>query len=157
MCIRHCSWTNKDICLFYCANSSTLLRQENRMYPEYFKKGVCSVGDFQGCCRFIIYKYANRGSRVKQCWDTRSSCTNQYMKLFVFWFSVFIYLCSQWIRDSYNYYDALRRSEQASRAGVSHVSGYIFSSIDPSLVQVSYGILWLIVINAVTRYKSRIH
>jgi len=44
-------------------------------------------------------------------------------------------ITSQWIRDSYDYYDALRRSEQAPRAGVSQVSGYIFSSIDPSLVQ----------------------
>jgi D-aspartate oxidase len=52
--------------------------------------------------------------------------------------NVFIYLYSQWIRDSYNYYDALQRSEEAPRAGVNQVSGYIFSRVDPSLVQVSY-------------------
>jgi len=52
--------------------------------------------------------------------------------------NVVINLFSQWIRDSYNYYDALRRSEQAPKAGVSLVSGYIFSSVDPSLVQVGY-------------------
>jgi hypothetical protein len=52
--------------------------------------------------------------------------------------NVFINLFSQWIRDSYNYYDGLRRSEQAPRAGVSLVSGSIFSSVDPSLVQVGY-------------------
>jgi hypothetical protein len=59
--------------------------------------------------------------------------TGNYLML-----NVFINLFSQWIRDSYNYYDALQRSEQAPRAGVSLVSGYIFSSVDPSLVQVGY-------------------
>lgn len=52
--------------------------------------------------------------------------------------NVFIYSCSQWIRDSYSYYDALRISEQAPRAGVSLLSGYIFSSVDQSIVQVGY-------------------
>jgi hypothetical protein len=52
--------------------------------------------------------------------------------------NVFIYSCSQWVRDSYSYYDALRRSEQAPRAGLSQLSGYIFSNVDQSIVQVGY-------------------
>ncbi|XP_069701261.1 D-aspartate oxidase [Periplaneta americana] len=44
-------------------------------------------------------------------------------------------ITSQWIRDSYEYYDVLRCSEQSSRAGVSQISGYMFSRIDPSIVQ----------------------
>jgi hypothetical protein len=49
-----------------------------------------------------------------------------------------IYSCSQWIRDSYSYYDALRGSEQAPKAGVSLLAGYIFSSVDQSIVRVGY-------------------
>jgi hypothetical protein len=52
--------------------------------------------------------------------------------------NVCFYSCSQWIKDSYSYYDALRRSEQAPKAGVSLLSGYIFSSVDQSIVQVGY-------------------
>jgi len=65
-------------------------------------------------------------------------CNTAVQEIIYLMCNVFINLFSQWIRDSYNYYDALRRSEQAPRAGVSLVSGYIFSSVDPSLVQVGY-------------------
>ncbi|XP_066992234.1 D-aspartate oxidase [Anabrus simplex] len=42
---------------------------------------------------------------------------------------------SQWIRDSWNYYDELRQSEEAADAGVSSISGYCFSSISPDIVR----------------------
>ncbi|KAJ9580270.1 hypothetical protein L9F63_004083 [Diploptera punctata] len=44
-------------------------------------------------------------------------------------------ITSQWIRDSYDYYDAIRSSEESARAGVSQISGYLFSKVDESLVK----------------------
>lgn len=42
----------------------------------------------------------------------------------------------QWMNDSYEYWDDLRRKEDASLAGVTQLSVYCFSSTDPSIVRV---------------------
>lgn len=42
----------------------------------------------------------------------------------------------QWIKDSYEFYDALRKIEDASRAGVTDISGYIFANSSLDTVKV---------------------
>lgn len=44
-------------------------------------------------------------------------------------------ITSQWIKDSYDYYDAIRRTENSVKAGVSQISGYLFSAVDELVVQ----------------------
>lgn len=41
----------------------------------------------------------------------------------------------QWIRDSYEYYDNIRKSEIASYAGVTDISGYMFANSSPETVK----------------------
>ncbi|XP_014470496.1 PREDICTED: D-aspartate oxidase [Dinoponera quadriceps] len=41
----------------------------------------------------------------------------------------------QWIRDSYEYYDNIRKSEEASHAGVIDIAGYMFANSSPSTVE----------------------
>ncbi|EFN76371.1 D-aspartate oxidase [Harpegnathos saltator] len=41
----------------------------------------------------------------------------------------------QWIKDSYEYYDNIRKSEEASHAGVTNISGYIFANSSLSTVK----------------------
>ncbi|XP_024869513.1 D-aspartate oxidase-like [Temnothorax curvispinosus] len=40
-----------------------------------------------------------------------------------------------WIKDSYEFYDALRKMNDASRAGVTAISGYIFANSSPNVVK----------------------
>lgn len=40
-----------------------------------------------------------------------------------------------WIRDSYEHWDAIRRTEEAPKAGICQLSGYIFSNTHPSMVR----------------------
>lgn len=56
---------------------------------------------------------------------------------FLFCVLIFIDLCRQWMNDSYEYWDDLRRKEYAALAGVTQLSVYCFSSTDPSIVRVS--------------------
>lgn len=41
----------------------------------------------------------------------------------------------KWIEDSYEYYDNIRRANDASLAGVTDISGYIFANSSPRIVQ----------------------
>ncbi|XP_076249229.1 D-amino acid oxidase 1 [Calliopsis andreniformis] len=40
-----------------------------------------------------------------------------------------------WIRDSYDYYDDIRKTQEASFAGVTSISGYIFANSSPETVK----------------------
>lgn len=42
----------------------------------------------------------------------------------------------KWINDAYNHWDDLRKTSEGSRAGVTQLSGYIFSSTSPHIVRV---------------------
>lgn len=42
----------------------------------------------------------------------------------------------QWVKDSYEFYDTLRKMDDASRAGVTDISGYIFANSSPEVVKV---------------------
>ncbi|XP_055533300.1 D-aspartate oxidase [Wyeomyia smithii] len=44
----------------------------------------------------------------------------------------------KWISDAYRYWDDIRKTEDASNAGVTQLSGYIFSSTDPAIVRNHY-------------------
>lgn len=44
-------------------------------------------------------------------------------------------ITNRWIRDSFEHWDGIRRTEEAATAGVTALSGYIFSNTHPSLVQ----------------------
>ncbi|EDV90873.1 D-aspartate oxidase [Drosophila grimshawi] len=44
-------------------------------------------------------------------------------------------ITQQWMRDAFNYWDDIRRSKEASLAGVCQLSGYIFSRTTPSIVR----------------------
>ncbi|XP_055628020.1 D-aspartate oxidase [Toxorhynchites rutilus septentrionalis] len=44
----------------------------------------------------------------------------------------------KWISDAYQYWDEIRKTEESSEAGVAQLSGYIFSSTDPSIVRNHY-------------------
>nr|CAD7578832.1 unnamed protein product [Timema californicum] len=50
-------------------------------------------------------------------------------------------ITNEWIQRSYDYYNELYLSEQASLAGVNRVSGHIVSSISPEIVRPS-GVPW---------------
>ncbi|XP_036145261.1 D-aspartate oxidase [Monomorium pharaonis] len=41
----------------------------------------------------------------------------------------------QWVKDSYEFYDALRKMHYASHAGVTDISGYIFANSSPDTVK----------------------
>ncbi|XP_011881441.1 PREDICTED: D-aspartate oxidase [Vollenhovia emeryi] len=41
----------------------------------------------------------------------------------------------QWVKDSYEFYDALRKTDDASYAGVTDISGYIFANSSPDIVK----------------------
>ncbi|XP_012276505.1 D-aspartate oxidase [Orussus abietinus] len=41
----------------------------------------------------------------------------------------------KWVKDSYEYYDDIRRSPEASLAGVTSISGYIFANSNPNVVK----------------------
>ncbi|KAJ8675770.1 hypothetical protein QAD02_011556 [Eretmocerus hayati] len=41
-------------------------------------------------------------------------------------------LTKKWIDDSYNFYESISRSAEASNAGVTNISGYLFSNSSPS-------------------------
>ncbi|KAM7343269.1 D-amino acid oxidase 1 [Cochliomyia hominivorax] len=47
-------------------------------------------------------------------------------------------ITQQWINDAFYYWDDIRRSKDAALAGVCQLSGYIFSSISPSIVRNHY-------------------
>lgn len=42
----------------------------------------------------------------------------------------------KWISDAYNYWNDLRLTAEASVAGVTELSGYIFSTTSPHMVRV---------------------
>jgi len=42
----------------------------------------------------------------------------------------------QWIKDSYEFYDAVRKMDDASHAGVTDISGYIFANSSQDIVRV---------------------
>lgn len=42
----------------------------------------------------------------------------------------------QWVKNSYEFYDALRKTADASRAGVTDISGYMFANSSPDVVKV---------------------
>lgn len=44
---------------------------------------------------------------------------------------------SKWINDAYAYWDAMSKTEEASLAGVTELSAYIFSSTSENIVKVS--------------------
>ncbi|CAB0039303.1 unnamed protein product [Trichogramma brassicae] len=44
----------------------------------------------------------------------------------------------QWIKDSYDYYEELSRSRDASEIGVAGISGYMFSNESPEVVMNDY-------------------
>lgn len=46
------------------------------------------------------------------------------------------YFLRKWIKDSYEFYDDIRKSDYASYAGVTDISGYIFANSSPYTVQV---------------------
>jgi D-aspartate oxidase len=47
-------------------------------------------------------------------------------------------LTRKWIKDSYNYWDDLRNTSEGNKAGVTQISGYIFSSQYPNIVRNNY-------------------
>lgn len=47
----------------------------------------------------------------------------------------------KWINDAYTHWDDLRKTSEGSRAGVTQLSGYIFSSTSPHIVRVTNLIL----------------
>ena len=42
----------------------------------------------------------------------------------------------KWLYDAYEYWDDLRKTEEAANAGVCQLSAYIFSSTSPGIVRV---------------------
>lgn len=46
------------------------------------------------------------------------------------------YFSRKWIKDSYEFYDDIRKSDCASYAGVTDISGYIFANSSPHTVKV---------------------
>ena len=42
----------------------------------------------------------------------------------------------QWIKDSYEFYDAVRKMDDASHSGVTDISGYIFANSSQDIVRV---------------------
>lgn len=41
----------------------------------------------------------------------------------------------KWVKDSYEYYDEIRKSDEAALAGITNVSGYIFANSSPNAVK----------------------
>lgn len=58
---------------------------------------------------------------------------------------------NKWIKDSYNFYDKVLHSDQAFRAGIMQVSGYIFSATSPSITKV-----WAMSIKLIVYYLASI-
>lgn len=54
----------------------------------------------------------------------------------LFFISNWVY--RKWIKDAYEHWDAIRLTSEAPNAGITSVSGYIFSSDYPEIVQNSY-------------------
>lgn len=52
---------------------------------------------------------------------------------------MFFFRC--WIRDSYEYYDDIRKSYEASFAGITAISGYLFANSSPEIVKVYFEFL----------------
>lgn len=75
----------------------------------------------------------------------RRTCRMNILKKYLISNTLLISNSSKWINDSYEYWDALQKSEEASDAGVTALSGYIFSSISESIVRV--GIELLVILN----------
>lgn len=46
------------------------------------------------------------------------------------------YFSRKWVKDSYEFYDDIRKSDYASHAGVTDISGYIFANSSPHTVKV---------------------
>lgn len=44
----------------------------------------------------------------------------------------------KWIRDAYDHWDGIRKSEESAIAGVTQLSGYIFSNTSPEIVRNEY-------------------
>lgn len=58
-------------------------------------------------------------------------------KIFIFFLiKMFFFRC--WIRDSYEYYDDIRKSYEASFAGITAISGYLFANSSPETVKVYF-------------------
>lgn len=47
-------------------------------------------------------------------------------------------ITKKWVADSYEYWDKIRRTPEAAKAGVAELSGYIFSSISPAITRVIF-------------------
>lgn len=47
-------------------------------------------------------------------------------------------ITKKWVVDSYDYWDKIRRTPEAAKAGITELSGYIFSSISPGITRVFY-------------------
>lgn len=60
--------------------------------------------------------------------------TVKYQLLFIYYF--YIIFCRKWISDAYNYYEEISRSREGADAGVTNISGYMFSNISPENVKV---------------------
>ena len=42
----------------------------------------------------------------------------------------------KWVKDAYDYYETISRSPDASEAGVTSISGYMYSNTSPEVVRV---------------------
>lgn len=49
---------------------------------------------------------------------------------------IYNHFSRKWVKDSYEFYDNIRKSDCASYAGVTDISGYIFANSSPHTVQV---------------------
>ena len=63
-----------------------------------------------------------------------SSFSSVYIETFIN-YNQLIFL-RQWIKDSYEFYDAVRKMDDASYAGVTDISGYIFANSSQDTVRV---------------------
>lgn len=45
-------------------------------------------------------------------------------------------ITKKWVADSYNYWDKIRKTPDAAKAGIAELSGFIFSSISPAITRV---------------------
>jgi len=59
-----------------------------------------------------------------------------YIEIFINYYQ-FTFL-RQWIKDSYEFYDALCKMKDASYAGVTNISGYIFANSSRDTVKVRF-------------------
>lgn len=58
-------------------------------------------------------------------------------KINIFNLNFILKIIRRWINDAYEYWDDLRKTSESSKAGVTQLSGYMFSSIEPGIVRVS--------------------